>query len=134
MLLDVSDRYVLDASALLCLLNGETGHGRVAEVLTASVMSAVNLSEVVAKLMELNTDIRTVVELLDPLRLTILPFDEVAAMAAGVLRMQTRAAGLSFGDRACLALAMDHGAVALTADRAWKAVADRLAINIELLR
>ncbi len=134
MLPDVSEHYVLDASALLCLINGEAGHGRVAEVLTASIISAVNLSEAVAKLTELDTDIKTVVELLDPLRLTVLPFDAVAALAAGALRMQTRAAGLSFGDRACLALAIDHDAVALTADRAWQAVASRLGIKIELLR
>lgn len=66
MLPDVSEHYVLDASALLCLTDGEAGHGRVSEVLSASVMSAVNLSEAVAQLMELDTDIETTVELLDP--------------------------------------------------------------------
>ena len=42
--------WVLDASALLAMLNSEPGSERVAAALADSVMSSVNLSEVVAKL------------------------------------------------------------------------------------
>ena len=42
--------YVLDASALLALLNNEPGAEQVAAVLTEAVISSVNLSEVVARL------------------------------------------------------------------------------------
>ena len=41
---------VIDASALLALLNGEPGADVVAQALPGGVMSAVNVSEVVAKL------------------------------------------------------------------------------------
>jgi PIN domain nuclease of toxin-antitoxin system len=44
----------------------------------------------------------------------------MALPAAGLMRRETRAVGLSLGDRACLALALRRGAVALTADRAWE--------------
>jgi len=46
-------RYVLDASAILALLNQEPGYDRVAQVLDNSSVSAVNLSEVISKLLEL---------------------------------------------------------------------------------
>jgi PIN domain nuclease of toxin-antitoxin system len=36
------------------------------------------------------------------------------------LRAETRSAGLSLGDRACLALAGDLGRPALTADKVWR--------------
>jgi ribonuclease VapC len=32
---------------------------------------------------------------------------------------RSRSAGLSLGDRACLALAQQRGCIAVTADRAW---------------
>ena len=43
---------VLDASALLALLQGEEGSGRVAEGIPGAWISAVNLAEVAGKLME----------------------------------------------------------------------------------
>ena len=43
---------VLDASALLALLNDEPGAGEVEKTVPGAIISAVNLSEVVAKLAE----------------------------------------------------------------------------------
>ncbi|MBA3425206.1 MAG: PIN domain-containing protein, partial [Rubrobacter sp.] len=43
---------VLDASALLALLNREPGHEEVARIVPDAAISAVNLSEVAAKLAE----------------------------------------------------------------------------------
>ena len=48
----MSKAAVLDASALLCLLNGEQGSERVIEALPAAVIGAANLAEVVSKLRE----------------------------------------------------------------------------------
>lgn len=39
-------KYVLDASALLALVNAEPGHERVAEVLAEAIIGAVNYCEV----------------------------------------------------------------------------------------
>jgi len=54
--------------------------------------------------------------------LAILPLDEAAAETIAALRAGTRRAGLSLGDRACLALARSLEVPALTMDRAWAAL------------
>ena len=126
--------YVLDASALMCLVNGEPGAERVAAVLPRAVISAVNLAEVGAKLNELGADAQTARALLAQLHLTVVSLDEAAAFAAGALRTATRSHGLSLGDRACLALATQRGATALTADRAWMQVGEVVGVSVELVR
>ena len=47
-------------------------------------------------------------------------------------RNVTRAAGLSLGDRACLALAKSQGGLVLTADRVWATL--DIGVEIELIR
>ena len=124
--------YVLDASALLALLQGEPGHERVLDVLQDSVVGAVNLSEVIGKLTDAGVPAAVSREALDGLALEILPFDADLAWRAGHLRSETRSLGLSLGDRACLALAKQQDAVALTADRAWSTL--RIGVSVELIR
>lgn len=126
--------FVLDASALLCLINGEPGCERVASVLSFAVISAVNLAEVASKLNELGADADSARALLAPLHLAVMPFDEAAAHATGALRMVTRGQGLSLGDRACLALAASRGATAMTTDKAWAEVGEGLGVAVEMLR
>ena len=70
--------------------------------------------------------------MLNPLHLEIVDFDRSQAVIAGELRAATRPAGLSFGDRACLALAVSRQLKVLTADRAWANLA--VDLSIELLR
>jgi hypothetical protein len=48
--------HVLDASALLCLLFGETGSDRVERVLPDAFISAANLAEVISKLVDRGLD------------------------------------------------------------------------------
>lgn len=116
-------RAVLDASALLALLNGEPGSDVVAAALEDEpVMSAVNLSEVVAKLVEAAIDAGEVRLLLEGLQIDVMAFDGESAHEAGVLRPTTRRAGLSLGDRACLALGIRLGVPVLTADGAWRSL------------
>ncbi|MEP7335724.1 MAG: type II toxin-antitoxin system VapC family toxin [Actinomycetota bacterium] len=110
---------VLDASALLALLGDEPGAGDVAAALPSAVISAVNLSEVVAKLSDAGMNAPTIEEALQELELEIAPFGTEDAYSAGLLRPATRTAGLGLGDRACLALADRIGAPVLTADRRW---------------
>ncbi|KQO60291.1 twitching motility protein PilT [Methylobacterium sp. Leaf87] len=127
-------KYVLDASALLCLFNQEKGQDRVRAALSEAVVSAVNYSEVVSKLVERGGDITVVSRALDNLHLTVIGFDHAQAIQAGAFRKETREAGLSFGDRACLALAKTHGLVAITADQAWARLDDDVGVRVELLR
>lgn len=123
---------VLDASALLAVFNDEAGAERVIERLAVATISAVNLAEVAAKLQERGMPDDRVRANIEALELTIEPFGESQAIEAGLLRAVTRSAGLSLGDRACLAFARQRGVPALTADRAWKKL--DLGVLIELVR
>ena len=122
------DRFVLDASALLCLLIGEEGSERVAAVFDDSIISAVNYSEVVAKIVERGGSLGMVEATLDPLHLRIVDFDSAQAVRAGAMRAVTRSLGLSFGDRACLALAATRGLIAVPGDRVWS----KLPVDVEI--
>jgi ribonuclease VapC len=86
----------------------------------------------VTKLQEHGFDDAAIDEALQLLALNVRPFDPDVAIIAGKLRGATRHAGLSSGDRACLAFAQDLGAIALTTDRAWDGL--DIGITIELAR
>lgn len=124
--------YVLDASALLCVMLGEPGADAIEALMPEALIGAVNLSEVVAKLQEQGVPDSLIDESLDDLGLTVIPFDADLAMRAGKLRAMTRRSGLSLGDRACLALAMTTGATALTTDRAWAGLS--LDVGVQVVR
>jgi ribonuclease VapC len=116
----MSDTYVLDASAILTVINGEAGFATVQNLLQQSVTSAVNMSEVVAKLQEQGVTDPAIMSILNDFDMQVVAFDNEQAIAAGMLRNQTRKKGLSLGDRACLALAASRNAIAVTTDKAWK--------------
>src|SRR5947209_6693919 len=98
--------WVLDSSALLTLLNQETGEAIVAQAIAAgAVMCSVNLAEVVTKFADAGMTEETIRGILDPLAIPAIDFDTELAYTAGMLRPITRTYGLSLGDRACLALA-----------------------------
>jgi ribonuclease VapC len=118
---------VLDASALLALLQNEPGAEVVADLLPAGAMSAVNLAEVVAKLIDHGVPLEDAREALDGLPIDVHAFDRDDAFAAGELRRVTRGVALSLGDRACLALAARLGVAAVTADRAWVSLGHSIA-------
>lgn len=125
-------KVVLDASALLVLLNDESGSASVEAVLPGAAISAVNLSEVVAKLADRSVPLEIISTALLSLGLEVHPFDQEMAFVAGSLRPKTRSAGLSFGDRGCLALALLLSRTVLTADKSWKNL--RLGVKIRLVR
>ena len=126
-------KVVLDASALLALLNQEPGAQKLTvELLRDAAVSTVNLAEVQAKLVREGADPEEAWELVMAPVCTAEPFTSEHAKTAGTLVKQTKALGLSLGDRACLALALTLGAPAYTADRDWKQL--KLGIPIYVLR
>lgn len=125
---------VLDASALLALLNNEVGAEKVAQVLAQSRMSSVNLAEVVSVFTHAGMPPDAIRAMLHALPIDIVAADEDLAYAAGGLRAATASAGLSLGDRYCLALANRLGLRAMTADRQWRGVAEAIDAQIELIR
>jgi PIN domain nuclease of toxin-antitoxin system len=123
---------VLDASALLAVLRAEPGSDLVEPRLEGARIGAVNLSEVVTKLIDDGVPEAEIRRAIGRLELDVHVFDAQHAYSAGVLREATRAFGLSLGDQACLALAQSLGAPALTADRSWSRL--DLGIAIEVIR
>ena len=120
---------VLDASALLAHLRDEPGADVVAEAIASgAVISTVNLAEVFSRAADRGGDPAKLAAeltqsgLLDG-AITVEPFTAADAIDAGRLRPLTRDAGLSLGDRACLALARRLDAPALTADTDWQGAA-----------
>ena len=123
---------VVDSSAILAYLRSERGGLHVEQVLAAgAVVSAVNLSEVVAKLTEAGTSEEVIRATLSGLDFdSVATFDIYDAYLAGLLRPKTRRAGLSLGDRACLALAHRLGLPVLTADAAWAQLDLGIAVTV----
>ncbi len=110
---------VLDASVVLAIVQGEAIHPDFFNLLEGAVMSAVNYAEVLAKRADLEAVPYPCMDDLLDLLDRIEPFTSAQAIISGELRPLTRRAGLSLGDRACLALALELDAEVYTADRAW---------------
>lgn len=125
---------VLDASALLAMLKREPGGARVAEAIGEARISAVNHAEVVSYFVHAGVTAEAVEAMLHPLPLTVVDADRELANLAGGLRSVTAAAGLSLGDRFCLAQALRDGLPAWTADRNWKAVTGRVGVDVVVIR
>jgi ribonuclease VapC len=125
---------VLDASAVLAFLQEEPGQEAVAEVLAAGrgIISAMNLSEAAAKLADGGMTRALAEEALRALNLDVRPFDEPLALECAWLRESTREAGLSLGDRACLALGKRLSRPVLTTDRSWNGLA--VGVTVQLAR
>lgn len=115
---------VLDSSAILALLINEPGSDVVEAALPRALLSTVNLAEVVAKLCERGVPAEEATSMIDEIGVVIVEFDAEQATRAGALRPSTRRAGLSLGDRACLALAHLRNLPVLTADTAWARLDD----------
>jgi ribonuclease VapC len=125
---------VLDASALLAALLGEPGADRVDAAMTGAILTTVNLAEVVGYYADHGARPAEISAMLAALPVVPVAPDEETAIAAGLLRPLTRSAGMSLGDRFCLAHAKRLGGVALTADRAWSDIAAIVGVEIELIR
>ena len=123
---------VLDASALLALFHGELGCEHVEAALEGALVSTVNWAEVVQKSVARGVAIAGMREELLGTGVLLKVFTEQQAETAGKLWIDTKRLGLSLGDRACLALALEKSLPILTADPAWKTL--RLDIDIQVIR
>jgi ribonuclease VapC len=124
---------VLDASALLALLNQEPGSEQLTlELLRFATTSTVNLAEVHSKLVSRGLPPADAWEAtLSPISQAV-PFTSEHAQLAGDLVAKTRPLGLSLGDRACLALGLALHAPIYTADQFWLKL--KLGVRIHLIR
>lgn len=126
------NKYVLDASALLALINKETGHELVADVVTHSVISTVNVAEVVSVLHRHDIEVEAARHMIKGIVFAIVPFDEQQAFTAASFNKLTHKFGLSLGDRACLSVAQHLKLPALSADKLWSKL--KIGIDIRIIR
>jgi ribonuclease VapC len=124
--------YVLDSAAVIALLRLEPGHQRVAELLDKSVISSVNLAEIFNKLVQ-KASAEEVREFIRPLKLQVEDWSEDMAYRSAEFTQFNKSHGLSLGDRACLTLAKQLRATAVTSDRAWRRIPS-LGVRIMIFR
>ena len=121
---------VLDSSAVLAVLYGETGSASAVAALPGGRASLVNVAEIVGDLLAAGApSVATAEQAVRALGLVWCVPDERQALAAAALKPFK---GLSLGDRFCLALAQSLGTAAVTADQAWANLT--LPVKIELIR
>ena len=127
------NRIVLDASAILAVINNEPGADKLTPALLArAVGSAVNLAEVQTKLVSRGWSSEQAWEdATSPVR-EVLAFAEEHAKVAGDLVTRTRHLGLSLGDRACLALGIALDVPVYTAEKSWKKL--KVGVRIHVIR
>jgi len=122
----------LDASALLAFLFREPGGDLVASAIKNSIMSTVNLSEVLGRFSRDGHEPALIRRRLFATAIQWVSFDAKQAEYCAQLMPLTHKQGLSLADRACLSLAMLRGIPVLTADRAW--LNADLDVEIQLIR
>lgn len=118
---------VLDASAVLALLQEEPGADAVEALLEGALMSTVNLSEVLQKAEQHDVDVEGLEFDLEALGVVHREFDVASGREAAAL--WRRGSGLSLGDRACLALTKLVDGTAVTADRGWARTARGIQVH-----
>ena len=127
------NRIVLDASVILAIIYREKGSDKLTpELLAHATVSTVNLAEAQSKLVLLGWRPEQAWEDAIHLADEVFPFTTEQAEIAGNLVAKTRQLGLSLGDRACLALALDLKAPVYTADRSWRDL--KIGVRIHVIR
>jgi len=130
---------MLDTSVIMASLLGERGGVELDARLGGSLVSIVNLTEVIVVSRRRGLD-ASAEEIEESLRLagveTVAPTVETARLSASFMAAipPKGYSRISIGDGYCLAHAFQRGVVALTADRAWAEMKFAHPVKIELIR
>ena len=128
-------KVVLDSSALIAFARDERGSEIVLQHIRGALISSVNLSEFLQRMIEADMPADAAIMRLRRFEIEIVPFSTEHAARAASLRAPTKHLGLSLGDRACLALALEMGCPVLTSDQAWGGdLGTRLGLDIRMIR
>lgn len=133
----MSPPIILDASAILAYLQGEPGWEQTETCLRDAVpcfVAAANQAEIIAKALDRGIVIDELLSILASLGYQVIAHPPEDGEQAGRLRSITREAGLSLGDRLCLAAALRLKATVITADRPWLIFAEALQLDIRCIR
>jgi len=128
-------RYVLDANALLVLLNDRPGASRVARMLEQAkrqglrvFISAVNWGEVVYSLWKSRgeAEAKGLIRKIEELPVTVVPVDRERAALAGELKVVH---ALGYADSFAASLALELRATLITADPDFRKVGSKLKVE-----
>jgi len=128
-------KYVLDANALLILLDDRPGASRVARTLEQAkrqglrlFISAVNWGEVVYSLWKVQGEIeaKKLMRKVEELPVTVVPADRARAAMAGEMKMVH---GLGYADSFAAGLALELRATLITADPDFQKVGNKLKVE-----
>jgi len=126
------DIAVLDSSAVLAVFFNEPGAQIVRPIVHGALLSTVNLAEIHTRMLDYGAQPQQAWSWVNGIQCEFCFFSDEQARVAAELRSITKPYGLSLGDRACLALAIERNATVYTTDRAWKNLS--LGIEIEVIR
>ena len=129
----MNNNIVLDASALLALIQEEQGAEVIKPLLKFSVMSTVNVAESLTALQRTGISPQEALILISDIIMTIVPFDLEQAGIVAELQSKVQHKGLSLGDRACIALGIKLQVPIYTADKVWAQLQLNNA-NVKLIR
>ena len=110
---------VLDSSAVLAAFFEEPAGAEAETFFDRSLISSVNLAEVLQKMADRGLAVAEVMELIHEAEIGVVALDARLALETAELWPPTKRKGLSLADRSCLALARAVDGIAVTADRAW---------------
>ena len=119
---------VIDASTLLAYLQGERGADDAGEYCKNAMISAVNLTEVFQKSID-RQGLAIVQAIVHQANIEVVPYGVEQAVLVAELYPSTKEKGISFADRACLALGRASQLPIVTGDHAW----DDLNAGVELV-
>jgi ribonuclease VapC len=126
-----SPEYVLDSTALVAVINGEPGAEAIAPLMPFAVISAVNFAEAVYWLRKGGMPAKSITETLTPLLTSKpVPFDENLAYVSSSICERAEGRELSFGDCACLALAVSRKATVVTTETDWEQLGLKLKVMV----
>lgn len=123
---------VLDSSAVLAVIFNEPGGEKIVDLLQGGLLSTVSLAEIHTRLLLDGRPADFAWNRILSMGFEVCFFDDEQARLAAEMIGKTRPFGLSLGDRACLALAIQRKAKVYTTDRVWKNFA--LGIDVEVIR
>lgn len=110
---------LFDTSAILALINNETGKEVAEQFLGRIYISSVNLGEFYGKLMDHGIEEKECIEIAESVINKVIDFDEELSLSTASLKALTKKQGLSLGDRACIATGMLYDLEIYTADKVW---------------
>lgn len=123
---------ILDTSAVVAFLQGETGAEVVEPYLQRGLLSSVSYTECLNVLIRKGVPVEDADLAIQKIITEIIAYTPAMARLAASMTKILRPFGISLGDQACLALALHEDLPVLTADRIWQTL--DIGVQVVLIR